>query len=280
MPELPEVETLARDLRRLLRGAAIESVQVCWSRSVATPAADEFERGLQQREILDVTRRGKFVQMYLSDSTCLLVHLGMSGHLLVEPGVGALDSHTRVAFHLVDGRTLVFSDPRKFGRVFWLADPERVLGRLGPDPLDDEFTPGRLGGLLSGRRVALKPLLLDQRVLAGLGNIYADESLFRAHLHPLRKANTLTSGEVESLYDAIREVLRQAIHNRGTTLEDARYRDAEGRPGRNLANLNVYHRTGKPCVCCGTPIVRILVGSRGTHFCPRCQGQLMVGGIH
>jgi len=280
MPELPEVETLASDLNRLLAGtpsrfsgtgALVSSVEVGWARSVAMPSAEALAEGLCGRRILDVSRRGKFLQLSLSGPTYLLVHLRMSGHLAVLPQCAPPDPYERVALCLADGRRLVFSDPRKFGRLYWLDNPDLVLGKLGPDPLADDLTLEAFAGLLHGRRGALKPLLLNQAILAGLGNIYTDEALHRAHLHPLRKATTLTGPEIARLYSAVRDVLRQAIANRGTTLQDERFRDAEGRPGRNRDNLQVYRRKGEPCLCCGTPVERTVVGGRGTHYCPSCQ---------
>jgi formamidopyrimidine-DNA glycosylase len=271
VPELPEVETLARDLRRLLCAAEFKSVTVSWPRSVAMPAADELVQGLPGQRVLDVSRRGKFLQLSLSGPSYLLVHLRMSGHLQVEADTAPLSPYARVVFALTDGRRVVFSDPRKFGRIYWLSQPDLVLGALGPEPLADDLTLDVFRSLLATRKGALKPLLLNQALLAGLGNIYTDEALFRAGLHPLRKANTLTEDEAARLYTAIRDVLQQAIGNRGTTLADARYRDAEGQPGHNRDNLRVYRHTGEPCPCCGAPIERTVVGGRGTHYCPHCQ---------
>ena len=271
MPELPEVETLARDLRPLLVGAKFADVEVRWPRTVALPAAEEFARQLPGHEILDVGRRAKFLLLSLSGPCYLLIHLRMSGQVRVEPGTTLPDNHVRLIFHLADGRQLIFSDTRKFGRVYLLDDPSIVLGHLGPEPLADDFTVDAFADLLSRRKGALKPLLLNQRFLAGLGNIYTDEALFVAGLHPLRKADTLSGGEVRRLYAAIRQVLQRAIGNRGTTLADGRYRDAQGQPGHNRESLLVYHRQGEPCLRCGTPIQRIVVAGRGTHFCPTCQ---------
>jgi formamidopyrimidine-DNA glycosylase len=259
VPELPEVETLARDLRRLLLGAEFTAAEVCWPRTVAMPAADELARQLPGHKIQDV------------GCSYLLIHLRMSGQLRVEPATASPDPYARLIFHLADGRQLVFSDTRKFGRVYWTTDPALIVGQLGPEPLAEDFTLDAFDALLSRRRGALKPLLLNQLFLAGLGNIYTDEALFVAGLHPLRKANTLSPTETERLYRAIRGVLQQAIGSRGTTLPDQRYLDAEGWPGRYGERLRVYRRAGEPCPCCGAPIQRIVVGGRGTHFCPNCQ---------
>ena len=271
MPELPEVETVSRDLRRLLQGAEVAAVSVLWTRSVALPSVEEFIRTLPGRRILDVGRRGKFVVLCLSGEMTLLIHLRMSGQLRIESAEETAERYARVIFSMADGRRLVFSDPRKFGRVYLTEDSETVIGSLGPEPLSSTFTLGDFAGRLSSRRGALKPLLLQQGFLAGLGNIYVDEALFVARLHPLRRANTLTGPEVQQLYVAIRRVLQEAVDNRGTTLSDARYRDAEGRPGHNRENLRVYRRGGEPCVQCGAPIERVVVSGRGTHLCPKCQ---------
>lgn len=271
MPELPEVETLAHDLDRLLCGAQFKTATVYWPRSVAMPSAEELAQTLPGQRVVAVGRRGKFLQLSLSGPSYLLIHLRMSGHVQVEPGSAPLDAHARVVLELTDGRRVVFSDPRKFGRLYWLTQPDLVLGKLGPEPLGDGLTLDTFRGLLAERKGALKPLLLNQAFLAGLGNIYTDEALFRAGLHPLRKASTLTTDDVSRLYTAIRGVLLEAIDNRGTTLADARYRDAEGRPGHNGENLLVYRRAGEPCPCCGAAIERIVVGGRGTHLCSHCQ---------
>lgn len=271
MPELPEVETLARDLRRLLVGAEILGVETCWPRTVAVPTAEELTAQLPGRSIVDVSRRGKFLVVSLSDSSYLLIHLRMSGQLRVEAASCSPGGYARVIFQLVDGRQLVFSDTRKFGRVYWTRDPSEVIADLGPEPLEDGLSLQDFAAALTRRRGAIKPLLLNQRFLAGLGNIYTDEALFVAGIHPLRKADSLTAEEAERLYRAIRLVLRQAIDNRGTTLDDERYLDAEGWPGSYGERLRVYRRVGEPCPRCGQPIGRIVVGGRGTHLCPRCQ---------
>jgi len=271
VPELPEVETLARDLRRLLCNAEITRVQAHWARTVAMPCAAELTKRLPGHKILEVRRRGKFLILSLSGPSYLMIHLRMSGQLRVEPGTCEPDPYARLILHLADGRQLVFSDTRKFGRVYWTTDPDLVLGSLGPEPLAQDFALDDFAKLLSSRRGMIKPLLLNQGFLAGLGNIYTDEALFLAGLHPRRKANTLSHAEVERLYRAIRQVLSQAIAGRGTTLADERYLDAEGSPGSYGEHLHVYRRAGEPCTRCGVPLERIVVAGRGTHICPTCQ---------
>lgn len=270
MPELPEVETIVRGLSGLI-GLRVGRVDVRWERSIAAPDASAFASQMEGRRVLGVSRRGKWVVIGLDRRLYLLLHLRMSGRLTLSPPCTVEERYVRVILHLGDGRRLVFSDPRKLGRVVLTSDPERVLGKLGPEPLSEEFTAELLNERLKGRSARLKSLLLDQRFLAGLGNIYADEVLWRAGLHPLRRADSLTYAEVVRLHGAIRQVLREAISARGTTLPDGRYVDARGQAGEFVRRHAVYRQTGKPCPRCGSAIARIIVNGRGTHFCPRCQ---------
>ncbi len=230
---------------------------------------EEFERYLVGREVLDVKRRGKYIICHLSGGGALIFHLRMTGRLQVVSASQPLDRHDHLILSLDDGNELRFNNVRKLGRVYLVRDEDEVVGGLGPEPLDDGFTPTDFADLLSGRRGMIKPLLLNQSFIAGIGNIYANEALFVARIHPKRKADSLTGEEIERLYHAIREVLRQGIENRGTTLRH--YRDARGREGRNQDLLQVYGRAGQPCPRCGTPIERTVVGGRGTFFCPKCQ---------
>ena len=271
MPELPEVETLARELREVLIGRSIVGVEVRWARTVAAPDPEAFAQRLTGCRIQEIRRRGKWLLLGLDGGEWLLVHLRMSGRLAVEDAAAPEDAHTRVVLYLDDGQRLRFSDPRKFGRMALTACPEEWLGDLGPEPLDPALTPNHLAGLLRGRRARLKPLLADQRALAGVGNTYADEVLWRAGLHPLRRADTLTPEEAARLHGAIREVLEEAIARRGTTLVDRRYVLPDGRPGEFAAHLAVYGREGAPCPRCGAPIVRTRMGGRSAHYCPQCQ---------
>jgi len=269
MPELPEVETIVRGLREPLMGRQFTGVRVGWENLVARPSVEEFERSLVGQRILGVKRRGKYLIFTLSSGGSLIAHLRMTGRLLIKNPDDELDKHDHLIFELDDGRELRFNNVRKLGRVYLVDDEDEIVGRLGPEPLDDDFTPADFAALLSARRGMIKPLLLNQQFMAGIGNIYADEALFVARIHPERKADTLTAGEVERLYRAIRQVLAQGIQNRGTTFSD--YLDAEGREGRNQEHLRVFRRTGQPCPRCGTPIERTVVGGRGTYFCPKCQ---------
>lgn len=270
MPELPEVETIAANLRHgafgypSLVSCRIESAQVYWPRTLANLTPDQFVSRLSGQAIQAIYRRGKFLVFSLSTDQ-LILHLRMSGDLLLRPLSAPNEKHDRLRLDLENGFYLVFNDPRKFGRV-WLTDhPQGVLGDLGPEPLDDTFTPEELFRRLVSRRRQLKPLLLDQRFLAGLGNIYADEALHMAGLHPLKLANTLTPQQAEALWRSIREVLQESILRNGSSI------DWVYRGGEFQNYFRVYQRTGEPCRSCGTPIERIVIGQRSTHFCPRCQ---------
>ncbi len=269
MPELPEVETIARGLQELLIGRQFIGVRVGWENLVARPTVEEFKRGLVGQRILGVKRRGKYLVFTLSSGGSLIVHLRMTGRLLIKNADDELDKHDHLIFELDDARELRFNEVRKLGRVYLVDNEDEVVGDLGPEPLDDDFTSADFAALLSGRRGMIKPLLLKQQFMAGVGNIYADEALFAARIHPERRADTLTAEEAEGLYHALRQVLRQGIENRGTTL--TAYRDAEGREGENQDYLRVFRRAGQPCPRCGTPIERTVVGGRGTYFCPKCQ---------
>ncbi len=276
MPELPEVETIVRALRQggrggaALTGRSIQSVTLTWERTLATPGVADFATRITGQTIHDVQRRAKFIVMPLTLDT-LIIHLRMSGDLRVETGFDLagkplpLLPHDRLAIYFSDGLRLAFNDARKFGRVWLTPHPEDVLTHLGPEPLDENFTVDTLAVLLRARKRQIKPLLLDQSVLAGLGNIYTDEALHVAKVHPTRLSNTLTTEETAQLWNAIRIVLQAGIHNNGASIDWA-YRG-----GDFQNNFRVYQRTGQPCPVCGYPVERIVIGQRGTHFCPNCQ---------
>jgi formamidopyrimidine-DNA glycosylase len=270
MPELPEVQTVADDLQVHLVGRTITGVTVYWHRTIARLAVEEFVGQVCGRQVRQVSRRGKYLVIGL-DRGHLLIHLKMSGRLHIVPAHESPGSHDRVVFGLDDGRQLRFTDTRKFGRIYLVDDPQEVTAELGPEPLDDGFTLGDFRRLLARRKGRLKPLLLNQRFRAGLGNIYADETLFAARLHPQRRADSLTPAEQARLYEAIRVVLNSAVEGRGTTLSDGGYTDASGQAGTYQFALAVYDRTGKPCPRCKTPVERIVLSGRSAHFCPICQ---------
>ncbi|MGI8930256.1 MAG: bifunctional DNA-formamidopyrimidine glycosylase/DNA-(apurinic or apyrimidinic site) lyase [Candidatus Limnocylindria bacterium] len=295
MPELPEVETVARDLQREVAGATIVGATVNWDRTIRHPQPPErFADEVRDATIKKVTRRAKTVLMHLEDGRVLTVALRMTGALLVVPATTPEDRYARVVFDLADGRQLRYRDVRKFGRIgLWPGGGLRSVGagrgsrskrtaegrgryRIGevfsghgPEPLTRSFSAERFAERLKGRSARLKALLLDQSFIAGVGNIYADEALWRARLHPLRAADTLDAADVRRLHRSVRQVLRQAVANRGSSVSD--YVDAKGERGSNADRLAVYRRTEQPCFRCGTRIKRIVVTQRSTHFCPRCQ---------
>ncbi len=264
MPELPEVETIVRTLRARCVGQRIERVTIKWKRHIAAPSAKKFSKQICGQTIRNINRRGKFLVLGLT-TDALLIHLKMSGDLTVVPQSAPPDKHAHTVFHFANGSELRFSDTRKFGRVYLVRDPAEVTGDLGPEPLDDTFTARKLRDIFHGHHRALKPLLLDQTVIAGVGNIYADESLHRARLHPLRRSDTLTPGEARALWRSLRYTLNQAIYNQGSSI------DWVYRGGEHQNHFRAYARTGKPCPVCGTAIRRIVVGARSTHYCPHCQ---------
>lgn len=282
MPELPEVETIRRWLlgggeaspgqppqhtvrdRPGILGREILAARVLWERTLAAPHTAEFERRVAHQTIRDITRRGKFLILHL-DQEKLLFHLRMSGDLLVEDAWLPLAPHHRLVLELDGSLRLAFNDPRKFGRVWLVSDPQTILANLGPEPLDEHFTPEQFHTLLRTHRRQLKPLLMDQTFIAGLGNIYTDEALHLARLHPLMTSHTLDQEQAARLLDSIRQVLEEGIRRQGASI------DWVYRGGDFQNHFRVYQRTGEPCPNCGTPIQRIVVGQRGTHFCPVCQ---------
>jgi formamidopyrimidine-DNA glycosylase len=273
MPELPEVETVARDLRRRLLPdggppPVITGARVSWPRTLRDGTEAEFAAGVTGRRIEAIGRRGKQLVVDLSDGAFLTVHLKMTGQLFVVPADTPVDPYVRLVLSLDDGRDLRFRDIRKFGRVgLYLADDD-PFDEVGPEPLDPEFTLREFRKRLRGRRARLKPLLVDQAFLAGVGNIYADEALWRAKLHPLRSARSLRPADERRLYRELRAVLAEAVERRGSSVDDYTAPDGDG---EMQERLDVYQRTGEPCHRCGRPIRRIVLGIRSTHFCSFCQ---------
>ncbi|MEN9245110.1 MAG: DNA-formamidopyrimidine glycosylase [Thermostichales cyanobacterium SRBZ-1_bins_19] len=276
MPELPEVETVCRDLNQVLPGQQIRSVLILRPQTVAYPDPGGFVRGLVGRRFCLWRRRGKYLLASLDDGSCLGVHLRMTGQLLWLVADEPLSAHTRLRW-LCEGGECRFVDQRTFGQVWWVPggqQPEQVisgLGSLGPEPFDPQFSPAYLQERLQRSRRPIKSALLDQTLVAGIGNIYADESLFLSGIHPLTPALHLSLGELETLHRVIGEVLRAGIRERGTTFSN--YRDLQGVNGNYQGQAWVYDRAGDPCRVCGTGIVRIKIGGRSAHFCPTCQAQ-------
>jgi formamidopyrimidine-DNA glycosylase len=271
MPELPEVETVARELRPQLIGRRFLDAVVGWPRTLAAPDPGTFMDRLAGQTVVEVGRRGKYILILLDSGDTLIVHLRMTGNLAVlrDDDPACTDVHVRACFALAGGDRLVFTDARKFGRIWLVRDANEVTGKLGPEPLAWDFTPELLAARLRGRRTAVKALLLDQTAIAGIGNIYADEALFRAGIHPLRSSASLTDAEITALHAALQAVLRESISKNGTLLRD--YRTPYGTEGAFREQLRVYQQTGNPCPRCGMPVERIRVTQRSTHFCPRCQ---------
>jgi formamidopyrimidine-DNA glycosylase len=272
MPELPEVETVVRGLREALPGRRIVSVH--FGKTDFIPTAAEISTALPGAHIARVERVGKFIDLWLEPNGSgapghLFIHLGMTGRLLVQPREAPPAKHTHAFFELDDGRELRYTDARRFGRIALVGESEveEFRRKLGAEPL--EISKEQFSRLLSGRRAMIKALLLDQRVLRGLGNIYADEALWRARIHPKRHAARLRREEAARLWQALRGVLQEAIRLRGSSISD--FVDAAGEPGEFQLRHRAYGREGKACYRCGTKIRRIIVADRSSHFCPCCQ---------
>ena len=270
MPELPEVETIRRDLLPHVVGRRFTGVEIMpgAEKVVARPSPAEFQGALPGLRIEGIERWGKYLLFPLSDGRYLIVHLRMTGALIHRPAGAPAEVYLRVRLALDDKTELRYTDLRKLGMMWLVVDPTLVVGKLGPDALE-ALQPTTLRSLLDGRRAPVKAVLMDQTRLAGLGNIYADESLFRAGVRPPRRAGSLTGAEVKRLHGAVGEVLRDAMGHRGSSFSD--YVDGEGREGMHQLHVRVYRRSAEPCVVCGTAIERVKVGGRSSHFCPRCQ---------
>jgi formamidopyrimidine-DNA glycosylase len=291
MPELPEVETVARQLEPELEGRRIEALEVLdprWSRPVAPEALAERVSG---STIEGLGRRGKYLLLGLDGRRTLVMHLRMTGNLVLVEGEEVLDPsegrrlyegerstsarHLRARFLLDDGREVWFTDPRRFGEAFLIDDAglqARFAGRVGVEPLSEEFTPEALGEMAAGRTAPLKSFLLDQKGVAGVGNIYADEALYRARLHPLSPAGSMKPEHLEALREGVVAALEAGIDAGGSSIDD--YRDGRGEKGTMQERFLVHTREGEPCPSCGDPIARIVVSGRSTYFCPHCQVRL------
>jgi formamidopyrimidine-DNA glycosylase len=269
MPELPEVETIARCLRGRLLGDTITKALVLLERTVASPDATAFAEMIKGRRFASFRRRGKYLLVGLEPRGWLVVHFRMSGRLRIVLADDGPAKHTRLLLELSSDRAVRFDDQRTFGRVWLVDDPNAVTEGLGPEPLSAQWTLERLAGDLQLRRRSIKPLLLDQSFVAGLGNIYVDEALHQAHVHPAMPADRLSGDDIARLHTAVRSVLRDAIEHGGTTFRD--FRVPDGDAGRHQFALRVYGREGEPCDACGSAIVKMRLAQRGTHYCPVCQ---------
>ncbi|MEE8637917.1 MAG: bifunctional DNA-formamidopyrimidine glycosylase/DNA-(apurinic or apyrimidinic site) lyase [Candidatus Margulisiibacteriota bacterium] len=262
MPELPEVETVRRDIRPYLKGESIKEVKVFDRRNFQKITSLKFRKAVVGDKILDVDRRAKYLIFKLKSGKAIVIHLGMTGNILFDP-----DRYVKIVFFLSHGKKLYFSDMRLFGKIWLYAEyPEYDLG---PEPLSLEFSTEKFKQMLKQHRTAIKPLLLNQKVIAGLGNIYAAEALFRAGIHPKRLANTIDDKRAAKLHKEIQKVLLEALGFRGTSVRA--FVNASGKKGEFQLRLKVYDRKGKACYKCKTPIKRIVLGQRGTYYCPRCQ---------
>lgn len=274
MPELPEVQIIVNDLINAgLIGKTITGARVLWEKTIAQPPAEEFIQTIAGQTISNIRRQAKYIIFDFQNGLHLLIHLRMSGKLqLISPNTEP-DKHEHVILHFSDKFDLRYHDTRKFGRMYLVNNPDLILGKLGPEPLDNAFTIEIFKKRIQSKTRQLKPLLLDQTFIAGLGNIYVDEALWEAKLHPRQIASKLSGKKLETLYHAIRFVLQKGIDNLGTTLGKGKsnFYSAGQRPGRNAEQLNVFHRTGQTCPRCNTTIKKIIVGQRSTHICPKCQ---------
>jgi formamidopyrimidine-DNA glycosylase len=278
--ELPEVEVVRRDLEKDVVGRRIREADVRPQRNAMRvirrhARRKEFSDRLAGKKIARIDRKGKYVLMYLDGGDVLVVHFGMTGQLLRGNKRQALPPHTHVVLEFMQGGDLRFVDPRTFGEMFVTGVDElgkvKELDHIAIDPLEDTFTWQQFSAELARRATKLKPLLMDQKFISGLGNIYSDEVLFAAGLRWDRMSDTLSSQEVRRLYRALREVVQEAIRFRGTTLEDEAYVDLYGKPGEFAAELKVYGRKGLPCRRCRTPIEAVKISGRNSYYCPQCQ---------
>ncbi len=267
MPELPEVETIKNELSPWVVGQKFTEVTVVDPKVVCGCSAGELRRRLLRQKVARLERRGKYLIFRLSNGKSLIIHLRMTGSLLLDPEEA--DRYARAVFHVSNGRRFVFSDRRRLGLIWLADDADAVVCKLGPEPLDKRFTPRVLRERLSRHHITIKAALLDQRIVAGIGNMYADEALLAACIHPLRRADELSPKEVRTLHNSIRRILQAAIGSKGASVDT--YVRPEGELGTAHFDFKVAHRGGEPCPICGSTVERVSVQNRGTYFCPRCQ---------
>jgi len=270
MPELPEVETIKNEITPHLLGQRITDVNLLWEGIARHISLEELCSNAIGKVINSISRRGKYLILKLDNNGKFLIfHLKMSGSLLLRPASAEIPKYTRAIIQLDNGTKIFFRDPRKFGRI-WLVDKsEEITGELGPEPLENSFTPECLAQILAKRHGPIKALLTDQTLIAGIGNMYADEALFAAGIHPLRAGSSLTENEIKRLHRAIQQVLEAGIYHKGASIVN--YYRPDGSEGTAHNEFKVAHQRGKPCPVCGGPVERILVRGRGTYFCPKCQ---------
>jgi formamidopyrimidine-DNA glycosylase len=267
MPELPEVETIKNELAPWVVGQSFTKVTVSDAKLVCGCSAKEVRRGLIGQKVESLERRGKYLIFHLSNGKALISHLRMTGSLLLNPREDG--RYVRAAFYLSSGHRFVFSDRRRLGKIWLAEDADVVVCKLGPEPLDKRFTPNVLRQRLNRHHIPIKAALLDQCIVAGIGNMYADEALFAARIHPLRKTDELSARDVRTLHNSISRILQAAIGSKGASVDT--YVRPEGELGTAHFDFKVAHRGGQPCAVCGGTIERVVVQNRGTYFCARCQ---------
>lgn len=269
MPELPEVETIKNALVPIVVGQSFLDAEIFWKKVLSKPALPEFRQQLIGQEIIRLSRRGKYFLFELSKHQTMVLHLKMTGVLLLKPASEGPGKYTTVIFRFDGGNDLHFNDQRKFGSLWLVEDANEVVGKLGPEPLNDGFTPRILRDITSRHGIPIKALLCDQHSIAGVGNMYADEALFAARIHPLKKASELSIGEINGLHQSIIEVLERGIRHNGASISS--YCLPDGTTGLAHTQFRVAHRLGENCLVCGSLITRIKIRGRGTYFCPECQ---------
>ncbi len=267
MPELPEVETIKNELLPRVIGRFFARVTIIDPKVLRQPSVDEFCRKIVGQTVSSLKRQGKYLVFQLSSGKALIIHLKMTGALLLNPEQHS--RHARALFQLDDGNQLILIDRRRLGAMWLVRDEATIIGKLGPEPLTTDFTAEIMASRLRGRQAPIKAVLLDQGFVAGIGNMYADEALFAARIHPLRKVNSLSSQEVQSLYHSIQDVLWSAIRDKGASIDT--YVRPDGELGTAHFSFRVAHHRGELCPLCGTPIQRLPIRNRGTYFCPNCQ---------
>jgi formamidopyrimidine-DNA glycosylase len=279
MPELPEVETIRRDLQKKIKNKQIKNIVINVDKIVKKPSSEEFITEIKERKIKKINRRGKYIIIHLDSEDKLIVHLGMTG-LLIYPYDNKITEkeinpkHNHLIFTFIDNTQLVFNDVRRFGKIFLVSNIDEVesIAKLGIEPLEDYFTEEVFIQVLNKKKKGkIKPFLMNQKFITGLGNIYANEVLYRSNLHPLRLISSLNKKEIRDLYQQIKLVLSEAVELRGSTVADEAYRDTDGDKGKFAKKLQVYARKGEPCIKCGHSIEVVRIEGRSSFICPQCQ---------
>ncbi len=273
MPELPEVETIVRSLNNHVRNRVITGVTINFAKIIANHQPAPFRNKVTGKKIIDISRRGKYIVFHLSENWFLILHLRMTGKVIIAQDDQQETKHDHLVLTLDNDTRLFYNDTRKFGRFYLTQNPEEKLGRLGPEPLSENFRSINFYEKLQATQRRIKAVLLDQSIVAGLGNIYTDEALFEAGIHPEQPASTISRQKQKKLFFAIQNVLRKGIQNKGTSLGDGQtnYVSSDSASGSNQHSLQVFARTGRPCPKCRRPVKKIVVAQRGTHYCSNCQ---------